>query len=53
MECELCGDQPVVLRAKCHFTAPLRAVLDNNRLELRCYVPECDKLVIAFRVEEI
>jgi hypothetical protein len=44
--CELCGDTGRLdLSSRCHPTAPLRAVIDNGRLTLRCYVPECDRVV--------
>ena len=51
--CELCGDQPskIELRARCHFTAPLKAELDGDTLVLRCYLPECGREVARFKVE--
>lgn len=50
-ECEFCGDQgPLLLRARCHLTAPLRVVLDGDQLVVRCYVPDCDREVARFTV---
>lgn len=44
--CELCGDFPVQLVGRCHPTAPLRVMLSSaHELELRCYIPACDRLV--------
>ena len=49
--CDLCGDQgPLLLRARCHLTAPLQVTLDGDELILRCYVPECSREVARFRV---
>lgn len=50
--CDLCGDQPgdIHLRANCHLTAPLSATLEDGVLTLRCYVPECSRVVARFRV---
>ena len=49
--CDLCGDFPVILSARCHMTAPLRAImLDEDTIELRCYLPECDRLVATFKL---
>lgn len=51
--CELCGDWPVILSPRCHLTAPLKAVLeDEETLVLRCYVPECNREVARFKVTE-
>jgi hypothetical protein len=56
-DCDLCGQEGdvVVLHGKCHFLAPLKAELDTktNVLTLRCYVPECAKIVAQFEVKEI
>ena len=50
--CDLCGDQgPLLLRPKCHLTAPLAVDLDGNQLILRCYVPECSREVARFTVD--
>lgn len=53
--CEMCGDNngPIHLRARCHMTAPLRAVLERGVLSLYCYVPSCNRLVIRMRVAEL
>ena len=50
--CELCGDADgqLFLAARCHPTAPLRAVLEGDVLTLRCYLPECDREVVRLRV---
>lgn len=54
-ECELCSDNkgPFHLHARCHFTAPLRASIENGILTLSCYIPECSRVVASFRVEEL
>ncbi len=50
-QCEFCGDQgPLLLRARCHLTAPLAITLDGNTLIVSCYVPECGKEVARFQV---
>lgn len=48
--CDLCGDatSQMFLRARCHPTAPLRAVLEDDVLTLRCYLPDCDREVVHF-----
>lgn len=49
--CELCGDQgPLVLHARCHFTAPLQVELDGDTLIVRCYLPDCRREVTRFTV---
>ena len=49
--CDLCGDQSkLLLKARCHLTAPLMAELDGDILILRCYVPECMREVARFCV---
>lgn len=49
--CYLCGDQgPLLLRQRCHLTAPLQCVLDGDTLILKCYVPECGAEVARFTV---
>lgn len=55
-ECDLCGDNaaPVFLHARCHLSAPLEAELGaDNVLTLRCYVPECNRVIAKFRVAEL
>lgn len=54
-ECDLCGDNeaPLVLHARCHFTAPLQATLEGNILTLSCYIPECARVVTRFEVARI
>jgi hypothetical protein len=50
--CDLCGDFPVELGAKCHPTAPLRVEMTReDELVLYCYLPECNREVARFRVE--
>lgn len=53
--CDLCGDQPETLHlhARCHLTAPLSAELAGGVLTLRCYVPDCRRVVARLRVAEI
>lgn len=48
--CDLCGDNrgPFFLHAKCHLTAPLKAEIENGVLTLRCYIPECARVVARF-----
>jgi len=49
--CKLCGDQgPLLLRARCHLTAPLAIELDGDTLIVRCYVPECGQEVARFKI---
>ena len=51
-ECELCGDQgALLLKARCHMTAPLQAVLDGDTLILKCYLPTCGKEVVRFKIQ--
>lgn len=53
-ECELCGDtEKLEAHGKCHPTAPVRAVLENGIMTLRCYVPSCDRLIAKFKVEDV
>lgn len=52
--CDLCGDQAaVLLRAKCHLTAPLAVEYEQatKLLTVRCYLPECGKVVARFHAE--
>jgi hypothetical protein len=50
--CQFCGGFPTSLHQRCHPSAPLRAVVTApGVLELRCYVPECDRLVITLAIE--
>ena len=46
--CTLCGDvdRALFLRARCHPSAPLRAIKEGDVLVLRCYVPDCDREVV-------
>lgn len=49
--CDLCGDQgPLLLRARCHLTAPLAVSLEGETLIVRCYVPNCGREVVRFEV---
>jgi hypothetical protein len=51
--CDLCGDFPVQLRAKCHPTAPLRVEMTHeSELVLYCYLPECNREVARIRVAQ-
>lgn len=49
--CELCGDFPVQLRAKCHPSAPLRVEMPSgNEVVFYCYVPTCNREVARLPV---
>ena len=49
--CELCGDWPLVLIAKCHPSAPLRVEYhEDGTLKLYCYLPTCNRLVTTLQV---
>jgi hypothetical protein len=50
--CSLCGDTDgrLFLHARCHPSAPLRAVKDGDVLILRCYLPDCDREVARLRL---
>lgn len=49
--CELCGDFPVILIAKCHPMAPLRIeLIDQETVVMYCYVPECNREVGRFKL---
>jgi len=48
--CGLCGDFEI--HGRCHPTAPLRmAMLDEKTMEVRCYLPDCNRLIARFKVE--
>lgn len=52
--CELCGDLPVIVTARCHPTAPVRIVmLDSTTMEIYCYIPDCNRLVARVQVADI
>lgn len=47
----MCGDQgPLLLKARCHLTAPLSVTLDGDELIVRCYLPTCGREVARFRI---
>jgi hypothetical protein len=49
--CELCGDFPAMLVAKCHPTAPLRVeITEAGVLVLYCYLPTCNRIVARVTV---
>lgn len=51
--CDLCGDFPVHLAARCHPTAPLRMEMaDETTLRAYCYIPTCNRFVAEFRIEQ-
>ena len=51
--CDLCGDFPVHLRARCHPTAPLRMEMDERgKVSVYCYVPECNRFVAELWLHE-
>jgi len=50
--CDLCGDFPAQLRARCHPTAPLRVEMASaTEIVLYCYLPECDREVARFKLD--
>lgn len=50
--CELCGDFPVQLHARCHPTAPLRVEMPSpGELVFYCYLPSCNREVTRLRVQ--
>jgi hypothetical protein len=50
--CELCGDFPAHIHGRCHPTAPLRMIMiDETTMEVRCYIPDCDRLIARYKVE--
>ena len=52
VKCDLCGDSSkLVLLAKCHMNAPLRATLEGSVLILNCYIPTCGREVARFDVK--
>lgn len=49
--CDLCGDQgPLLLKARCHLTAPLQVELDGDIMIIRCYLPTCRREVARFKI---
>lgn len=47
--CDLCGDFPAELHARCHPTAPLRIEkISETEIVLYCYVPTCNREVARF-----
>lgn len=49
--CEFCGDQDhLILKPRCHLTAPLLAELDGDTLVLKCYIPSCMREVVRFKI---
>ena len=55
--CDLCADstghpEMLYLHARCHLTAPLQAILEGDILTLRCYLPDCRRVVARLRVTE-
>ena len=54
LRCELCGDDSmIILQGRCHITAPLQATLEGDVLTLRCYIPECARVIARVRISEI
>jgi hypothetical protein len=53
--CDLCEDNtgPLYLHARCHMSAPLQASMENGVLTLRCYIPECGRIVTQLKVTGI
>lgn len=54
LKCEFCGDVPheIFLHAKCHLTAPLQVSIVDGWILIRCYLPECLRLVAKFKLAE-
>lgn len=51
--CDLCGDFPAELHARCHPTAPLRIEkLSETEVVLYCYVPSCNREVARLALNE-
>jgi hypothetical protein len=50
--CDLCSDNkgPMFLHARCHMTAPLQASIEDGILTLRCYLPNCRRVVTQMPV---
>lgn len=49
--CPCCGDFPAHLNAQCHPSAPLRVeAVGPSTIELRCYVPTCNRLVVRLEL---
>lgn len=53
--CDLCEDNqgPMYMHARCHMTAPLQASMEGGVLTLRCYLPECQRIVCQLKVTDI
>lgn len=57
-KCELCHDpktgepEEMYLHARCHMSAPLQASYKDGILVLRCYIPECSRVVAQFKVSK-
>jgi len=49
--CDLCGDFPVRLHARCHPLAPLRVEMPSAaEIVFYCYVPDCNREVARFPI---
>lgn len=49
--CEMCGDFPAQLVARCHPTAPLRVeAVSPDEIVLYCYVPTCNRELARFKL---
>lgn len=52
--CDFCGGFPARLTGRCHPLAPLHIeMVDSQTMVIRCYVPECNKLVAVLKVAEV
>lgn len=55
--CDLCDGKenhgPLHLHSRCHMTAPLQASMEHGVLTLRCYIPECGRIVAKFKVTDV
>ena len=51
-KCDLCGDIPeeIFIHGKCHMSAPLQASIIGDEIILRCYLPECQRLIVKYKL---
>ena len=51
--CDLCGDFPVHLRARCHPAAPLRVEIPHaGEIVFYCYLPDCNREVARMLIAD-
>jgi hypothetical protein len=56
--CDLCTEssgkpEELFLHGRCHMTAPVQVSIIEDVLIVRCYVPECGREIVKFRVVEL